>query len=149
MSNRVLRNKDIQEASVYIDDITCYNDDHEAMLINLRDVFSRVRQFGLKFKAPKCHFGYNQISQFGYQVSSEGVRADPSRVEKLEKIKTPTNKTQLHTSIGAIGYFRDVIPSFSKYSSILTPCYLMLTILFGLKITKKHGMSLSDRLKSQ
>ena len=121
MSNRVLRNKDIQEASVYIDDITCYNDDHEAMLINLRDVFSRVRQFGLKFKAPKCHFGYNQISQFGYQVSSEGVRADPSRVEKLEKIKTPTNKTQLHTSIGAIGYFRDVIPSFSKYSSILTP----------------------------
>ena len=121
MSNRVFRNKDLSESSVYIDDITCYNDDHFSLLKNLRDVFARVRKFGLKFKAPKCHFGYTKISQFGYEISAKGIRADPQRVEKLRCLKPPTDKKQLHTSIGALGYFRDVIPEFARYSSILTP----------------------------
>ena len=51
MTNSVFREKSCSDALVFNDHITCYNKSHKFMLENLRDVFERVRFFGLRFKS--------------------------------------------------------------------------------------------------
>ena len=121
MANQVFRMKDSKECNCYIDDVSCYNKTHSHMLDNLRDVFERVRHFGLKFKGSKCKFGYDYLSQFGYLVNEKGMTIDPERASKLQNIELPKTRKQLHTALGGMGYFRDVVPNFAKFSSILTP----------------------------
>ena len=121
MANRVFRHKNRNECSVYIDDVNCFNQNHVEMLDNLRDVFERVRFFGLKFKSTKCHFGYDYCKAFGFVVNEEGVTIDPERVKKLSLIQRPKSKKQLHTALGGIGYYRDCLPNLAKYTSVLNP----------------------------
>ena len=121
MSNRVFLGKDPNECSVYIDDITCANDSHEAMIENLRDVLMRLSYFNLKLKLTKCQFGYTELQQFGFSLSEKGCTIAQDRMESLSKIQRPTTKKQLHSSIGAFGYFRSVLPEFARFSAILTP----------------------------
>ena len=121
MSNRVFLDKDLSEMSCYIDDITLANSDHKSMLENLRDVLTRLNFFNLKLKLSKCSFGYSKISQFGYQISSEGYTIDPMRKAALSNIEPPKTKKMLHTSLGGLGYFRSTLPDFARYSSVLTP----------------------------
>ena len=121
MATKVMQNKDPNEASVYIDDLSLYNKNHELHLQNLEDIFSRLDFFGLKLKSSKCHFGYNHIVQFGYRVNEAGMCIDPSRALKLQEIEEPKTRKQLHTALGGIGYFRSSIPNLAKYTSVLTP----------------------------
>ena len=121
MSNRVFRGKSPRDCSIYIDDITAHSCSHKDMLTNLEDIFSRLRFFNLKLKISKCKFGYPVISQFGYSVSVNGATIDPERAAKLAQVEMPISRKQLHTSLGAFGYFRDVVENFAKYSSVLSP----------------------------
>ena len=36
------------------------------------------------------------------------------KVEAIEKIKVPTNKTKVRSFLGLTGYYRQFIPNFSK-----------------------------------
>ena len=121
MNNRVFQDTDPNQLSVYIDDITGYNKNHTSHLVNLRDMFMRMRFFNLKFKTSKCKFGYPSVNQFGYSISKSGLQVDPKRVQKLLDIEKPVNKRQLHTFMGSSGYYRSNIMNYAKYSSELTP----------------------------
>ena len=121
MSNRVFAGKDPDQCKVYIDDITCCNRNHDEMLENLRDVLIRLDTFNLKLKLKKCSFGYTKINQFGFSIDKNGCTIAKDRMESLSKVQRPTTKKALHSSLGAFGYFRNVLPDFASYSSVLTP----------------------------
>ena len=121
MRTRVFRGKPIEEASTFIDDVTCYNNSHTEMISNLRDSFERIRSFNLKLKPAKCELGYSTIAQFGYKINEQGMSMDPERVEKFNTIKEPTTRKQLHSALGAANYYRNVTPSIAKPMSALTP----------------------------
>jgi len=145
MNNTIFRGKDLNESSVFIDDITCYNKSHKSMLENLKDVFERIRYYNLKFKATKCKFGYTELNQFGFEVSKKGMKIDPKRAEKISLIEKPKTKKQLHTTIGAINYFRSVIPNFAKYTSVLTPLLSEKTEFIW---EAEHDMAWNNMLKA-
>ena len=61
---------------VYLDDVLVVGQTFEEHLSNLREVFTRLKEAGLKLKPSKCHLAKSQVAYLGYVVSRQGITAD-------------------------------------------------------------------------
>jgi hypothetical protein len=75
---------------VYIDDILHITkgswEDH---LTGLEEVFSRLRQAGLKVNAKKSKFGAHEMEYLGYNITRTGIQPIEKKVQAIQAIKTP------------------------------------------------------------
>lgn len=108
-----------EKCIVYLDDILVMGKTFEEHLDNLGQVLSRLRQAGLRLKPRKCHLAKRKVCYLGYVVSSEGVSADPTKVEAVKNFATPTDLRQLRSFLGLASYYRRFIPAFSKVAAPL------------------------------
>ena len=59
---------------VYLDDIIMFSKNFEQHLALLRDVFSRLRQAGLKIKPSKCHLLQTSVHYLGHVVALKQIQ---------------------------------------------------------------------------
>ena len=67
-----------QSCLVYLDDVIILGRSFSEHLHNLRDVFDRFREAGLKLKPSKCTFGQKEVAFLGHIVLDKGVATDPA-----------------------------------------------------------------------
>ena len=108
-----------EKCIVYLDDILVMGKTFEEHLDNLFQVFSRLRQAGLRLKPRKCHLARRRVCYLGYVVSSEDVSADPAKVEAVKNFAIPVDVKQLRSFLGLVSYYCRFIPAFSKIASPL------------------------------
>ncbi|CAG2203350.1 Transposon Ty3-G Gag-Pol polyprotein,Retrovirus-related Pol polyprotein from transposon opus,Retrovirus-related Pol polyprotein from transposon 297,Retrovirus-related Pol polyprotein from transposon 17.6,Transposon Ty3-I Gag-Pol polyprotein [Mytilus edulis] len=82
-----------KSALVYIDDLIVFSSSFDEHLCRLREVFGRLRNANLKLKKKKCAFMKSEVSFLGHIVSADGIKADPGKVEAVDKFPTPRNFT--------------------------------------------------------
>jgi hypothetical protein len=103
----------------YIDDllITSHDswDDH---LDKLDLVFRKLTDVGLKVNAKKSFFGQHELEYLGYWITRTGISPVAKKVDAIQKIATPKNKTEVRAFIGIVNYYRDMWP---QRSQILAP----------------------------
>ena len=95
----------------YMDDILVTGStrmEHEA---NLRHVFQRLQQFGLKINLDKCRLTVNFL---GHRISPEGIRPTENRVKGILSAPVPQNKSELKSFIGLVIQFQ--VLTFLGYS---------------------------------
>ena len=63
---------------VYLDDVLIFGRTFEEHTRNVRVVFDRLTQYGVKLKAGKCHLFQREVQYLDRIVSAEGHRADPA-----------------------------------------------------------------------
>ena len=68
---------------VYLDDIIVYGSSFSSQIMNLTQVFQRMRMAGLKSSPEKCIFFQRQVTYLGYIVSEYGVKANPNKLEAV------------------------------------------------------------------
>ena len=73
----------------YLDDILCYGKTFDEHLENLRTVFCRLRQFGVKLKAEKCLLFKPEIKYVGKIISEKGYKDNPINTEAIKKLCEP------------------------------------------------------------
>lgn len=56
----------------------------------------------------------------GHVVSENGISCDPSKIEAIKNWLTPTNKTEVRSVLGLIGYYRKFIPQFAEIAKPFT-----------------------------
>jgi transposase InsO family protein len=104
---------------VYIDDILHVTkgswEDH---LEGLEEVFSRLRQAGLKVNAKKSNFGAHEMEYLGYNITRTGIQPIAKKVQAIQAIKVPKTRKQLRGFIGMINFYRDM---WKNRSSLLAP----------------------------
>ena len=66
---------------VFIDDILIYSKNEAEHEQHLRIVLQRLRDHQLYAKFSKCEFWLNTIKFLSHTISSEGISADPSKVQ--------------------------------------------------------------------
>ena len=104
----------------YIDDLLIYSKSHEEHFSMLREVFTRLKENGLKANPKKCSFYQSKIQFLGHEISSEGVSMDPAKLESILEWAQPCSGKELQSFLGLANYYRDFIPKFSYLTAPLS-----------------------------
>ena len=94
-----------QSCLVYLDDVIILGRSFSEHLNNLRAVFDRLREAGLKLKTSKCTFYQKEVVFHGHIVSEEGVSTDPAKVQAITSWPIPTNQKQVQQFLGLCNYY--------------------------------------------
>ena len=105
---------------VYLDDIIVLGETLQVHNDKLREVFARLRMHNLKLHPDKCELLRKQVTYVGHKLTTQGLLPDSEKVAAVREFPTPTNTRQLKKNLGLCGYYRLVIPNFSKIAKPLT-----------------------------
>jgi hypothetical protein len=92
---------------IFIDDIMIYSKSKEEHARHLHVICNDFRTIN-SAKFSKCAF------------STEGIAADPSKVQEVLHWKSPRSVTQIRSFLGLARYYRRFIPNFSKIAKPMT-----------------------------
>ncbi|XP_063839123.1 uncharacterized protein LOC135088165 [Ostrinia nubilalis] len=100
-----------QNVRVAIDDIFIYDKSKDELHKTVREVIDVLNKSGFKLNKNKCIMEAQRIKFLGHIVSANGLEADPEKVEAIQAMKTPKNKTELQRLLGMITYLNKFIPN--------------------------------------
>ena len=81
--------------------------------------FSWLAQLVGQLNMEKCHIGEKQVALLGHVVSESGIKADPSKVNALLALSSPTTVKELTSFIQKVRYFGRFIHQLSQLVSPL------------------------------
>lgn len=111
LMNRLFAHLDF--VKVYLDDILVHSANLELHHDHLRQVFEILAKEGLTINLEKSHFFKNQVNYIGFNIDKGIITPSVRNLEKIANIQIPTNKKAVKRIIGALNYFRDMIPNLS------------------------------------
>ena len=83
---------------VYIDDFCIYSS-LVLHLVRVDEGLSRLAQMGGQLNRAKCHIKETQVILLGHVVSAAGIQVDPSKVNALLSLSSPTIVKELTSFI--------------------------------------------------
>ena len=119
MMNEILGDWLDEFVVVYIDDIMIYSGTFEEHMEHIERVLNKLKECNLMIKLKKCRWCEQNIEFLGHVVGKDGLKPDPSKIEKVKGIKEPTTVTQVRSFLGLCSYYRRFIKGFSKIAKPL------------------------------
>ena len=107
----------------YIDDILVTGTTRKEHEENLRRVFGRLEQYGLRLKMEKCKLFQEEIEFLGHRITRKGVSPTKERIANILAARSPRNKGELKSFIGLMTYSVKFLPSIAD---VLHPLYRLL-----------------------
>ena len=106
-------------ALIYLDDVIVYSRMEEEHLVQLRAIFERFQESGLKLKPPKCNFFRTEINYLGHTVSAKGMEPSVEGIKAIAEMAPPKTYTGICQFLGATGYFHRFIKSYANITKPL------------------------------
>ena len=97
----------------YVDDVVIATPSLEDHIERLDEVFTCMKQAGLKCKPSKCEIFRDSIKYLGRLVDKHGVTPDPEAVEAVLTWKAPKTDTQLLSFLGFANYYREFVKGYA------------------------------------
>ena len=97
----------------YVEDVVIATLTLEDHIERLDEVFTCMKQAGLKVKPSKCEILRDSIKYLGRLVDKHGVRPDPEAVEAVLTWKAPKTDTQQMSFLGFANYYREFIKGYA------------------------------------
>jgi hypothetical protein len=108
----------------------------EDHLTGLEEVFSHLRQAGLKVNAKKSNVGAHKIKYLDYNITQTGIQPIAKKVQAIQAIKTPETHKQLRGFISSmINFYRDM---WKNRASLLVPLTALTSKNVPYKWTDEH-----------
>ena len=99
--------------TVYLDDIIVNGETLDTHLDNLRRVFDVLLKNGLRLKRNKCVFLADSVTYLGHQIDATGLHPVKDKVEAVEKVPQPKDKSELRAFLGMLNHYRHFLPNLS------------------------------------
>jgi hypothetical protein len=78
-----------RNVEVYIDDVVVKLKKHGDLLDDLKETFDNLHKYKMMLNPKKCVFGVSLGKLLDYMVSTQGIDANPTKVEAIEKLQPP------------------------------------------------------------
>ena len=117
MMDKIIRGLKYKIALAYLDDIIVYSATIGECIENLRIVFGRVWEAGLKLNPSKCSLLQRETNYMGHIISADGVKTDPAKVEAFKNFAAPRNVKDFQTFMGMTQYYSKFIKNFMEIAA--------------------------------
>jgi hypothetical protein len=98
---------------VYIDDVLVFGRNITDLLCNIRELFQRLRKFGIFLKPSKCELFSTQVLWCGHLIDAEGITINPAFLTAVREIPVPENAATLRQFLASANWVRNRIPQFA------------------------------------
>ncbi|MBW0592016.1 hypothetical protein O181_131731 [Austropuccinia psidii MF-1] len=97
-----------------------FSKSEEEHVTHVSTVLSRLKANHLFAKASKCLFHVSSVEYLGYVVSSEGLKMDQTKFQRILNWPPPRNLKALQSFLGFANFYCHFIKNYSKKISSLT-----------------------------
>ena len=115
--------KDIDEVSVFQDDILVSGKSDESHLEHLEEVMSRLNKEGFKLKEEKCEFFLDEVTYLGHRITAHGILPTQEKVRAIDEAPRPKDTSELKSFLGLVNFYGKFLPNLS---TILSPLNTLL-----------------------
>ncbi|XP_060202500.1 uncharacterized mitochondrial protein AtMg00860-like [Lycium barbarum] len=105
---------------VFIDDILVYSRSESDHAQHLRVILQTLKDRELFAKFSKCEFLLKSVAFLGHDISGEGIQVDNTKIEAAKSWPRPISVSDIHNSLGLVGYYKRFVDGFSSISAPLT-----------------------------
>ena len=112
--NLALGNEFDSFLTCYIDDLLITSASFDDHLHYLDLVFHKLQTENFTLRLDKSYFFRREVKFLGFILSVEGIRPNPSKLEKIRQFAEPKNRKELQQIIGVCTYYRQFTVCHSK-----------------------------------
>ena len=105
---------------VYLDDILIYSNTLEEHVTHVRQVLTRLTEYGLSYKREKCEFHTSTLSFLGFVILPTGISMDPDRIAAIVEWPAPENIHDIQDFLGFANFYHRFVDGFSRVVSPIT-----------------------------
>lgn len=126
----------------YLDDFLIFSKDEEEHKNHLRQIFTRMRDYGVLVNTAKCNFGASDVKFLGYHISELGTKPLEDKVQAIRQFPVPQTVKLLRRFLGMVNFYRRFLPNAAQIQAPLN------ALLAG-SVKASHPVNLSgDTLKA-
>jgi len=114
---------------IYIDDVVVKSGDFVKHLSDLRKILECKRKYGLKMNPNKCAFGVSTGPFLGFMLHQREIEINRRSIDAINKVVSPTDKTELQSLIDKINFIRRFISNLSGKIKAFNPLLKLKTDL--------------------
>jgi hypothetical protein len=107
---------------VYLDDVIVFSTSLQEHIVNLRQVFQRLREANLKIQLEKSEFLKKETAYLGHIIKTDGIKPNPGKILCIKNFPMPKTKKEIKSFLGLLGYYRKFVPNFADVTKPLTNC---------------------------
>jgi hypothetical protein len=73
---------------------------HGDLIDDLKGTFDNLHKYMMMLNSKKCVFGVSSGKLLGYMVSTQGIDANPKKVEAINKLQPPRTRREIQKLAG-------------------------------------------------
>jgi hypothetical protein len=85
------------------------------LLDDLKETFDNLHKYKMMFNPKKCVFGVLSGKLLNYMVSSQGIDANPNKVEAIKQLQPPRTRKEIHKLAGMMATLSWFISKLGKH----------------------------------
>ena len=106
-------------AIVYLDDILVYGKDQREHDERLKEVFTRIKDTGLRINPEKCEIYKEKLIFLGHTISQSGIETNTEKIKSIVEAQRPKCSKQLRSFLGLTNYYRKFIKDYARIAAPL------------------------------
>ena len=109
----------VEYCLVYLDDIIVHTPSFDQHILQLREVFERLRRANMKLKPAKCKLLRPSLKWLGHVVSKDGIATDPEKICQVQEWPIPKDVGEVRSFMGLAVYYQKYVKDYSEVAAPL------------------------------
>lgn len=107
------------EICIYLDNILVASRDWSEHFEHLKQLFQRLKDYGLSINLEKCNIGKEQVPFLGHMVTKDGLRTLTNRTDWIKNYPKPDSTKELRRFFGMLNFYHRFLPMIAKILNLL------------------------------